>query len=78
MRKLVTYTNGTISDFDCSEVIFIRNLKSETFKPGYERTREFPAEWSKFTPLRAGVLTVGHYVSIGGKTLQVANIELVP
>jgi hypothetical protein len=75
MRKRVTYSNGTTAEIDESEVIFIRNYPvSDTPKPGYERTRDYPPEWSKFTPLRAAVLVVGHYVSTGGQVLQVTDV----
>lgn len=75
MRKRVTYSNGTTVEIDDGEVIFIRNYPvSATSKAGYERTRDYPPEWSKFSPLRASVLAVGHYVSTGGQVLQVIDI----
>ena len=75
MIKRVTYSNGTTAEIDDADVIFIRNYPvSDTPKPGYERTKAYPPEWSKFSPLRAGVLVVGHYVCAGGQVLQVTDI----
>ena len=75
MRILVTYSNGKSLDIDESEVIYIRNYPvSETQKPGYERTRDYPPEWSRFSPLRAGVLAVGHYVNTSDGVLKVVEL----
>lgn len=75
MRMRVSYSNGTTAEIDEDEILFIRNYPvSTTPKPGYERTRDYPPEWSKFSPLRAAVLAIGHYVSTGGQVLRVTDI----
>lgn len=76
MRVRVTYSDGTTQELSKADVVFIRNYPiSDTPKPGYEKTREYPPEWSRFTPLRASVLAEGAYVSTGGKVVQVTAIE---
>lgn len=78
MSLNVTYDDGSQQFLDAGDIVFIRaHPPSETPKPGYERTREYPPEFCKFTPLRASVLTVGAYVSTGGKMLRVKQLEHV-
>lgn len=72
---LVTYSNGNTAEMDESDVIFIRNYPvSETQKPGYQPTRDYPPEWSRFSPLRAAVLAVGHYVKTADGVVKVIDI----
>jgi hypothetical protein len=76
MRLKVTYDDGSQQEMDAGETVFIRaHPPSETPKPGYERTREYPPEFCKFTSLRASVLTVGAHVSLGGKVVRVRAVE---
>lgn len=76
MRLKVTYDDESLQELEDSDIVFIRALPpSETPKSGYEKTREYPPEFCKFTPLRASVLTVGAHVSTGGKMIRVKLIE---
>lgn len=76
MRLKVTYDDGSEQDLAPGDIVFIRaHPPIETPKPGYEKTREYPPEFCKFTPLRASVLTVGAYVSTGGKVVRVKLLE---
>lgn len=76
MRLKVTYDDGSHDELEDSDIVFIRaHPPSETPKLGYEKTREYPPEFSKFTPLRASVLTVGARVNSGGKMVQVKLLE---
>lgn len=76
MRLKVTYDDGSQQEFDSGDTVFIRaHPPSETPKPGYEKTREYPPEFCKLTSLRASVLTVGAHVSIGGKIVRVKLLE---
>jgi hypothetical protein len=76
MRLKVTYDDGSQQELAASDIVFIRaHPPSETPKPGYEQTREYPPEFCKFTPLRASVLTVGAHVSTGGEFVRVQLLE---
>jgi hypothetical protein len=76
MRLKVTFDNGTQQELAPDDIVFIRaHPPSETPKPGYEKTRDYPPEFCKFTPLRASVLTVGAYVSTGGTMVRVRLLE---
>jgi len=76
MRLKVTFDNGTQQEFARDDTVFIRtHPPRETPEPGYERTRDYPPEFCKFTPLRASVLTVGAYVSTGGGMVRVKLLE---
>ena len=76
MRLKVTYDDGSRQELDGGQTVFIRaHPPSETHKPGYEKTREYPPEFCKFTALRASVLTVGAHVRIGGKMVRVKLLE---
>lgn len=76
MNLKVTYDDGREQLLSAGDIVFIReHPPSETPKAGYERTRDYPPEFCKFTPLRASVLAVGHYVSTGGKIVRVKHLE---
>jgi hypothetical protein len=74
----VTFEDGNIIDYKDDDVIEIENYPArDTPKPGWQRTREYPPEYRRATPLRIGVLAVGHCVSTGSGFLKVARIERV-
>lgn len=76
MRIRATFDNGVQQELAGTDIVFIRtHPPSETPKPGYEKTREYPPEFCKFTPLRASVLTEGAYVSTGGEMVRVKLLE---
>lgn len=76
MRLRIIYDNGMQQEISDTDILFIRaHPPSETPKPGYEKTRDYPPEFCKFTPLRASVLTEGAYVSTSDKMLRVKLIE---
>lgn len=76
MRVKVTYDDGSEQLLGAGDMVFIRaHPPSETPKAGYEMTRDYPPEFCKFTPLRASVLAVGHYVSTGDKIVRVKHLE---
>lgn len=76
MRLKVTFDNGAQQELAPEDTVFIRpHPPSETPKLGYEKTRDYPPEFCKFTPLRASVLTLGAYVSTGDGIVRVKLLE---
>lgn len=75
----VTFADGTVRTYRDDEVIEIENYPPrDTPKAGWTRTREYPPEYRRASPLRIGVLTVGHRVPLGHGFVEVTNIERVP
>lgn len=74
----VTFEDGSVIDYKDDDVIEIENYPPrDTPKAGWQRTRDYPPEYRRATPLRISVLTVGHCVSTGSGFLKVAHIEQV-
>lgn len=74
----VTFDNGTVSEFDPDEVIEVENYPpSDTPKKGWERTREYPPEYRRFTNLRARVLSLGHRVRLHDGIRTVVTVEVL-
>lgn len=74
----VTFEDSTVIDYKDDEVIEIENFPPrDTPAAGRECTRDYPPEYRRATPLRIGVLTVGHRVRTGGGFLKVVSIERV-
>ena len=74
----VTLEDGSVREYRDGEVIEIENFPPrDTPAPGYERTREYPPEYRRATPLNVGVLTVGRCIAAGSGFVKVVNIEQV-
>jgi len=74
----VTFDDGTVIDYPDDAVIEIENYpRRETPKEGWERTREYPPEYRRFSPLRINVLTIGHTVRIHSGISKVTAMEHV-
>lgn len=74
----VTFEDGTVIECKDDEVIEIENYPPrDTPKPGWERTRDYPPEYRRGTPLRISVLTVRHCVRTGSGFVKVKSIERV-
>ncbi|MBB3332736.1 hypothetical protein BDK63_003639 [Halomonas campaniensis] len=72
----VTFEDGTVQDYREDEVIEIENYPpSDTPKPGWERTRDYPPEYRRATPLRASVLTDRHRVHLHNGFIKVVKVE---
>ena len=74
----VAFEDGSVIEYKDDEVIEIENYPPrDTPAPGWERTRDYPPEYRRASPLRVGVLTVGHRVRTGSGFVKVVGIERV-
>jgi hypothetical protein len=74
----VSFDDGTVIYHKDDEVSEIENFPPrETPAPGWERTRDYLPEYRRPTPLRMGVLTVGHRVRTANGFAKVKVIERV-
>lgn len=72
----VTFENGAVHEYREDEVIEIENYPPrDTPKSGWVRTRDYPPEYRRATPLRAAVLTVGHHVCLHDGFIKVTDIK---
>ena len=72
----VTFEDGSVMEHGDDEVIEIENYPPrDTPKPGWERTRDYPPEYRRATPLRIGVLTIGHHIRTSSGFIKVVKIE---
>lgn len=72
----VTFEDGSVIEYKDDEVIEIENYPPrDTPAPGWERTRDYPPEYRRASPLRISVLTVGHRVRTGRGFNRVSKIE---
>ena len=75
---IVKFSNGTRREYRDTDTLSVRNFPiSDVPKTGYERTRDYPAEWSKFTPIRVTALLQGTTVSFGNELVQIDSVEIV-
>lgn len=75
----VTLEDGSAIEYRDDEVIEIENYPPrDTPKPGWERTRDYPPEYRRASPLRISVLTVGHRVRTSKGFIKVVKIERQP
>ncbi len=75
----VTLEDGSAIEYRDDEVIEIENYPPrDTPKAGWERTRDYPPEYRRASPLRISVLTVGHYVRTSKGFVKVVKVERQP
>lgn len=74
----VTFEDGSVIEYRDGEVIEIESHPPrDTPAVGWVRTREYPPEFRRATPLSINVLTVGKRVHTGGGFVKVTSIERV-
>ena len=75
----VTFADGTVYNYRDKEVIQIENYPPRTTpKQGWERTREYPPEYRRSSPLGINVLSVGRSVDLSQGFIKVTKIEHLP
>jgi hypothetical protein len=70
----IEFSNGTNRTFRDTDTLSVRSGISGVSKPGYERTREYPMEWSKFVAIRVTALAQGAEVHFGSELVKIESI----
>ena len=72
----IHFSNGTSNTYNKTDTLSVLNFPpSEFYKPGYEKTRDDPPEWSRFTSIRMTALSIGAYISFGNQIVRIESIE---
>jgi len=74
----ITLADGSTIEIPENGSVEVENYPpSETPKPGYVRTREYPPEWRRFTTFRPNVLAAGQTIRTHRGIQEIAAVERI-
>ena len=78
MMIRIQFSNGTSNTYRKTDTLSVLNFPpSEFYKPGYQKTRDDPPEWNRFTSIKVTALSTGATISFGNQMVQIELIEEV-
>jgi len=75
----ITLVDGTVLEFPDTDAVMVETHPARTTPAkGYERTREYPPEYRRCSPIRVSAVGSGMRIDTDHGIVEIAKVERVP